>query len=232
MPSQASGRSYVGRLRDLERDRDLEGRALPDPARNLDGAAHGVDELLCDGHAEARALVRAARARRFLGERLEDAREELRAHADPRVRDGPAADRSAVLVGPVVEGGRDLAAGTVVLDAVAIDIDKYLAQVERAVVSIFWRFARASSASSGWSQLILSRPRMPFRGVRMSWLMRRRKSVLARAARSALASAASSSSWRFFSAATVSSISTKTPMAVWARPFLSRRNFAASRTQT
>lgn len=71
---------------------------------------------------------------------------------------------------------------------------------------------------------------MPFRGVRMSWLMRWRKSVLARAA--ALASAASSSSWCFFSAATVSSISTKTPMAVWARLFLPRRNFAASRTQT
>ena len=76
-------RPFAGQL---QGQLDGEGGALALDALHGDGAVHHVDEVLGDGHAQAGSLDAADGGGALAFERVEDVLDELRAHADARVR--------------------------------------------------------------------------------------------------------------------------------------------------
>lgn len=58
------------------------------------------------------------------------------AHADARIADRPAVGAHAVMLFEHIHDRRDLSAGAVILDAVAVNIEKYLPQMDRTAVNI------------------------------------------------------------------------------------------------
>ena len=85
----ARGRSRV------ERDGDHERGPFVQLAGDLDGTAHQLDELLDDGHAQAR-TADGARHTRLARKRLEHALQELRAHTDAGIGDLPTEQNLAI----------------------------------------------------------------------------------------------------------------------------------------
>ena len=100
----------LGRVIDFEREHDAERRALALGARNVDRAVHLLHEALHDGHSHAGALVVAACIAARLRERLENALEELLAHADARVAHHETVGHDVALDSQLIDGAAHRAA--------------------------------------------------------------------------------------------------------------------------
>ena len=109
-------------------------RTLALPAAHLDAAAHLINQALDDGHAQPRPVIDAPRVGVLLRERVKDVRQKRPAHADARVADHPAIGDDSIPLADVLAKRRHAAADLVVFDAVAVDVQKHLPQVQRAPV--------------------------------------------------------------------------------------------------
>ena len=120
----------------LKRQGDRKFGSFAQPAADLDGSAHLVNQALDDSHAQPRALIDAPRVGVLLRKRIKDVRQERLAHADARVADHPAVSDDPIRLADALADRFHAAADLVVLDAVAVDIQKHLPQVQRAAVYV------------------------------------------------------------------------------------------------
>ena len=108
---------------------DDEGAARPQLAFYGDGASHKIDEVLRDGHAEARSLNLVGEARLLAGERVEDGGEVVLRHADAVVADDYAQMlQLSMALGGAVDAEEDVAALGRVLHGVGEQVHEDLAQ--------------------------------------------------------------------------------------------------------
>ena len=103
------------RLRQGDGEIHGKGGPLPQPALHPDGAVHLFHQALDDGHPQAGALIDAAGVVFLLGKGLENALQELLAHAHAGVGDGPAIGAAALLHRDSLHDGGDFPPGRVYL---------------------------------------------------------------------------------------------------------------------
>lgn len=132
MSGAASSRAdrLLRRRRDVKGDGDGKGGPLPQPALHPDGAVHLFHQALDDGHPQAGALIDAAGIRVFLGEGVENMLQKLFTHTDARIADRPAVGNGLLVLFHHLEQRGDGAPHLVVLDAVGVNIQEYLPQVD------------------------------------------------------------------------------------------------------
>ena len=107
---------------------------------HLDRAAHHVDDIPGDGHAEAGALNAADRRGALALERLEDALRERRAHADAGVADAELILRAAVQrPGELTDADRDRAARRGELDRVGQQVEQDLLEARPVAADVLVR---------------------------------------------------------------------------------------------
>ena len=108
---------------------DDEGAARSQLAFHGDGASHKIDEVLRDGHAEARSLNLVGEARLLAGERVEDGGKVVLRHADAVVADDDAQMlQLSMALGGAVDAEEDVAALGRVLHGVGEQVHEDLAQ--------------------------------------------------------------------------------------------------------
>ena len=122
--------------RNFKRNIDHKRGADTEFAGDRNRAAHLIEQALDDGHAETRAVIITAGIAVFLRKRLENVLKEILAHADAGVRNSPAVGAFAVLLVQCLHDRGDRAARTVVLDAVAVNVQENLPQVQRTAVNV------------------------------------------------------------------------------------------------
>lgn len=110
-----SGGLGLRRRRDVKGAGDGKGGPLPQPALHPDDAVHLFHQALDDGHPQAGALIDAAGVAALLGKGLENALQELLAHAHAGVGDGPAIGAAALLRRDSLHDGGDFPPGRLYL---------------------------------------------------------------------------------------------------------------------
>ena len=124
-------------LLEAEAQAHRELRPLPGPALYRDGPAHEVDDVLGDGHAQAGALDAADGGGALPLKGLEDAGEEVLAHADARVLHGEdVACEALPLTGLLHDAHGNLSAGAGKFHGVAQEVQKHLVQPELVAVDV------------------------------------------------------------------------------------------------
>ena len=89
-----------------------------------------------EAHAQAGALIGGAGIAALLGKGLEYRIQKLLAHTDAGIGNDPAIGSNAVVLRQCLYNGGDLSAGAVILNAVAVNVQEDLAQMEGAAVDI------------------------------------------------------------------------------------------------
>ena len=97
-------------------------------------ASHLLHQALHNGHAQAGTLIDAAGIRVFLGKGVENVLQKLLTHADAGIADRPAVDNVLLVLFHHLGQRGDGAAHLVILDAVGVNIQENLPQVDGASV--------------------------------------------------------------------------------------------------
>ena len=106
---------------------------------------HLFNQTFDDRHAKPSSLVNTTRIIFLLCKRIKDVIQKFLAHANSRVRDRPPIDAPAVPYILRLHPGTDFSARTIVFDAVSINIQENLAQMELAAINIRIRNLRFPS---------------------------------------------------------------------------------------
>ena len=136
-------------LGNLKGQRDHKGGAHALAAAHLNAAVHFIHQLFHNGHAKAGALIHTAGIRMLLHKGIKNVFYKMVAHANAGIRDRPAVNHLLFGFFHSLHLGVHLAAGAVVFDAVGVNIQKQLAQMQRAAVYT------AAIARLGCGQIIL-----------------------------------------------------------------------------